>query len=73
MSYTEPGRKRTILGLLLTIVIVTIGAVAAYFTYNVALRDLFWLSAIFAVFVAMSIGIGMALIDVVKYFENHRS
>lgn len=73
MSFTEPGRNRTMLGVLLTIVIVAIGAMAASLTFNVDIRDLFWLSAIFAVFVAMSIGIGMALIDVVKYFENHRS
>lgn len=73
MVNTNAEVTRPTKGIILTVVVTGIFAVALSTFFVVSTRDVIALSVIFAVFVAMWIGIGMALIDVVKYFESHRS
>lgn len=73
MSLTDGDVTRTTKGILLTAVVVAIFSAVVYATYGQSVRELLPLVFIFAVFVAMMIGIGMFMIDVVTYFENQRT
>lgn len=73
MSLRDGDATRTTKGILVTAVVVAIFSVVASTTFDQSLREMLPLIAIFAVFVAMMVGIGMFMLDVVKYFENERT
>lgn len=73
MTLRDGDATRTTKGFLVTAVVVAVFSVVAYTTFDQSLREMLPLILIFAVFVAMMVGVGMFLIDVVKYFENERT
>lgn len=73
MINTNVDMNRPTQGVILTLVVTGLFAVALSTFFVVSPRDVIALSVVYGVFVAMCIGIGMALLDVVKYFEGHRN